>query len=107
VAKAHNVEVTKVISAWVASENQEIDQRLSSGQITKAQADQMKSMTQQRVTDMVNGTFRGGPGGGCPGMPGPGGPGAPGAPSGTSGTGSSSGGATGTDSTGAQSGPTT
>ena len=63
VAKAHNVDVNKVISTWVASENKEIDDRVSSGQITKAQGDQMKAMTQQRVTDQVNGTFHGRPGG--------------------------------------------
>jgi transposase-like protein len=72
VAKAHGVDVNRVISAWVASENQEIDQRLSSGQITQSQADQMKSMTQQRITDMVDGTFRGGPRGDFHGGPGPG-----------------------------------
>jgi hypothetical protein len=80
VAKAHNVDVNKVITAWVASENKEIDDRVSAGQITQAQADQMKQMTRQRITDAVNGTFRGpgGPGGhrgpGGPGMPGDGGP---------------------------------
>ena len=72
VAKAHNVDASKVISAWVASENKEIDDRASSGQITSAQATRMKAMTQQRVTDEVNGTFHGGPGG--PGGPGFGGP---------------------------------
>ena len=73
VAKAHNVDAGKVISAWVASENKEIDDRVSSGQITSAQATQMKAMTQQRVTDMVNGTFHGGPGFGDHGPGGPGG----------------------------------
>src|SRR5258708_4648205 len=88
VAKAHNVNTATVISAWVASENKEIDDLASSGKITQAQATQMKSMTQQRVADEVNGTFRGGPGGpggrhgggpgdGRPGFGGfPGGPGA-------------------------------
>ncbi len=56
VAKAHNVDVNTVINAWVASENKEIDDRASSGQITQAQATQLKSMTQQRITDAVNGT---------------------------------------------------
>lgn len=79
VAKAHNVDVSKVISAWVASENKEIDDRASSGQITQQQATQMKAMTRQRVTDEVNGTRpAGGPGG--PGFGGPGGPGPGGAP---------------------------
>jgi len=77
VAKAHSVDVNTVISAWVASENKEIDDLVSSGQITKAQGDQMKTMTQQRVTDMVNGTFRGGPGHGGPGFGAPRGAGGP------------------------------
>jgi len=64
VATAHNVAVSTVISAWAASENQEIDARVASGQLTQAQADQMKSMTQQRITDVVNGTFSRGPWGG-------------------------------------------
>jgi hypothetical protein len=67
VAKAHSVDVNTVISAWVASENKEIDDRVSSGQITKAQGDQMKTQTQQRVTDEVNGTFHGPDGRGGPG----------------------------------------
>lgn len=88
VAKAHNVDVNTVISAWVASENKEIDDRASSGQITQQQAAQMKAMTQQRITDEVNGTR---PAGG-PGRPGLGGPGsapgdlAPGAPAQSDGT---------------------
>jgi len=89
VAKAHNVDANKVISAWVASENQEIDARASSGQITSAQATQMKAHTQQRITDEVNGVRpAGGPGDGH-GPGGPGGPwggfgpGAPGSGSGT------------------------
>jgi len=82
VAKAHGVDVAKVISAWTASENQEIDALVKAGRITQSQADQMKAMSQQRVTDMVNGTFRGGPhGGGFRG--GSGGPGAPGLPPGS------------------------
>jgi hypothetical protein len=76
VARAHGVDAAKVISAWTASENQEIDALAKAGRITQSQADQMKAMTQQRVTDMVNGTFRGGPHGGFRG--GPGGPGGPG-----------------------------
>ena len=81
VAKAHNVDVNKVISALVASENAEVDSALKAGRITQAQATQMKAQTQQRVTDMVNGTppsggprgfggphgdFGGGPGAGAP-----------------------------------------
>ena len=56
IAAAHNVSVSKVIDAWVASENSEIDQRVSSGAITAAQGADMKTHTTQRVTDEVNGT---------------------------------------------------
>ena len=72
-----------MINALVASENKEIDQRVSSGQITAAQGTQQKTQTQQRVTDEVNGTR---PAGGPWGQGGfPGGP-PPNAPSGTSST---------------------
>ena len=73
IATEHNVTAAKVINAWVASENTEIDQRVSSGQVTAAQGAQMKTTTVQRVTDEVNGTApaRGGFGGhdGSPGPP--------------------------------------
>jgi hypothetical protein len=55
IATEHHVAVSKVVSALVASENAEIDKRVSSGQITAAQGAQMKAMTTQRVTDEVNG----------------------------------------------------
>ena len=73
IATEHNVTAAKVINAWVASENTEIDQRVSSGHLTAAQGAQMKTTTVQRVTDEVNGTApaRGGFGGhdGSPGPP--------------------------------------
>ncbi len=69
IAKEHNVDPAKVISALVTSENSEIDQRVSSGQITAAQAVQMKTMTQQRVTDVVDGTRPAGGGWGPPDGP--------------------------------------
>ena len=59
VAKEHNADVNALISTWVASENKEIDDRVASGALTKAQGDQAKTMTQQRVTDEVNGTHPG------------------------------------------------
>lgn len=80
VATEHNVAVSKVIDALVASENNEIDQRVSSGQLTSAQGTQEKTHTTQRITDEVNGTHpAGGPGGWGPGGPPP--AGAPGASS--------------------------
>ena len=65
VAQAHNVSVDKVISALVAEETKEIDSAVSAGKLTQAQATQLKSNLQQRVTDEVNGTGHGpgGPGG--------------------------------------------
>jgi hypothetical protein len=56
IATEHGSTAANVISALVASENSEIDQRVSSGQLTAAQGAQMKTMTVQRVTDEVNGT---------------------------------------------------
>jgi transposase-like protein len=77
VASEHNVTTAKVVSAWVASENSEIDKRVGSGEITAAQGTQEKTQTQQRVTDEVNGTRpaggpwgpHGGPDGGPPNAP--------------------------------------
>lgn len=67
IAKEHNVDVNKVITAWVTSENSEIDKRVSSGQITAAQGAQEKTTTTQRVTAEVNGTRpSGGPPDGAP-----------------------------------------
>jgi hypothetical protein len=76
IATVHNVAPSAVISALAASENKEIDQRVSSGQITAAQGTQEKTQTQQRATDEVNGAHpdmgaepRGGFGGPPPGAP--------------------------------------
>jgi hypothetical protein len=66
IATEHHVAVSTVVSALVASENAEIDKRVSSGQITAAQGAQMKAMTSQRITDEVNGTH---PAGGPPDRP--------------------------------------
>ena len=76
IAAEHNSTAARVISELVASENTEIDQRVSSGQLTVAQGAQMKTMTVQRVTDEVNGTEP--PHGGFGGHDGP-----PGAPAGS------------------------
>jgi thymidine kinase len=67
IAKEHNVDPAKVIATLVSDENSEIDAALTSGQLTQAQATQMKTQTTQRVSDFVNGTEpaggRGGPSG--------------------------------------------
>jgi len=79
VAKAHNVEVQKVIDALVADKKDEVAAALKAGTITQAQADQELANAAQFATDQVNGTGfgpggRGGPGGGFGGR-GHGGPG--------------------------------
>jgi hypothetical protein len=66
IATEHHVAVSNVVSALVASENAEIDKRVSGGQITAGQGAQMKAMTTQRVTDEVNGIR---PAGGPPDRP--------------------------------------
>lgn len=76
----------ELVAALVAAENAQIDQGVADGKLTQEQADEMKSQTQQRVEDRVDGKHpEGGPGGrnGGPGghggrgmgFGGPGGPG--------------------------------
>ena len=80
VAVAKGVEVQTVIDAIVASATTHIDQAVTSGRITQAEADQKKADLMTQVTDMVNkGRPAGGPGGGRPGGPhrGPGSDGPP------------------------------
>lgn len=79
VAKAHNVDPQKVIDALVADEDAELADQVKNGQLTQAQADQIKPNIAQRVTDRVNnaGGPHGGPGGRHGGPGGPGGPGQP------------------------------
>ncbi len=65
VAKAHNVDVQKVIDALVADKKDEIAAALTAGTITRAQADQELANATQFATDQVNrtGCGPGGPGG--------------------------------------------
>jgi hypothetical protein len=56
-----------LIAAMVAAEKQQIEQAVTAGTLTRAQADQTESALEQRVADRVNGSFRGGPLGGPPG----------------------------------------
>lgn len=89
VASDKGVDVNTVIAAVAAEEQKEIDARLASGDITQAQADQMKASATQEATDLVNGTRpKGGPGreAGHGGPP----PGAPAAPPASSSSSSSS-----------------
>jgi hypothetical protein len=70
VATAHNVDPQAVIDALVADAKAKLADRVTSGEITQAQADQMSTDLVQHITDHVN--RAGGPGGaGCPGMGGP------------------------------------
>jgi hypothetical protein len=62
VAKAHNVDVQKVIDALVADGESELADAVKAGTLTQAQADAQKAEVTQRATDQVNGTFTGGHG---------------------------------------------
>ncbi len=55
VAKAHNVDVQKVIDALVADELDELAAEVKAGTLTQAQADAKKPTITQRMTDRVNG----------------------------------------------------
>jgi hypothetical protein len=75
VAKAHNVDVQKVIDALVADKKDEIAAAVKAGTLTQAQADQQLANVTQFATDQVNSTgFGGGRGHGGPGGHGFGGP---------------------------------
>ena len=64
VASDKGVDVQKVIDALVAADTKAIDQAVTDGKLTQAQADQLKSNLATHVQDEVNRTgFGGGPGG--------------------------------------------
>jgi hypothetical protein len=54
VATAKGVDVQKVIDALVADANQRIDQAVTNGSLTAAEATELKSDVVERVTDAVN-----------------------------------------------------
>ena len=56
VAKAHNVDVQKVIDAFVADKLSELAAEVKAGTLTQAQADAQKATVTQFATDQVNGT---------------------------------------------------
>ncbi len=62
VAKAHGVDVQKVIDALIADKKDEVAAALKAGTITQAQADQQLAGATQFATDQANGTGFG-PGG--------------------------------------------
>ena len=63
VAKAHGVTAQKVINALVADAKTKLAAAVKAGRLTQTQADKLQTQLTQRVTDRVNGTFRGGPDG--------------------------------------------
>jgi hypothetical protein len=69
VAKAHNVDVTTVISALVADAKTNLDQQVKDGKITQAQEDTRVSTLTDRITKMVNNTMPAGRGFGHRGGP--------------------------------------
>jgi hypothetical protein len=83
VAKERNVDVQTVIAALVADMNSHLADAVSSGRLTQAEADDMKSHATERATALVNGERPAGAPDGGPGGPPPG-------ASGSSSTGSSS-----------------
>jgi hypothetical protein len=62
-----------LIAAMVAAQKKQLDEAVSSGQISQSTADQIESNLKSRITDMVNGAFRrfGGDGDGDHGFGGP------------------------------------
>jgi hypothetical protein len=81
VAKAKGVDPAKVIDALVADLKAHLDSEVTSGEHTRAEADQMLADAKTRITDFVNGKApAGGPGFGGPGGHGHGGPGGFGGP---------------------------
>lgn len=84
VAKERNVDVQTVIAALVADMNSHLADAVSSGHLTQAQADDMKSRATERATALVNGERPAGAPDGGPGGPPPDGAGAPGSSSGSS-----------------------
>ena len=72
-AKIAGTKTDALIAALVAEENEEIDARVTAGQMTAADATTAKANVQARETAIVNGTAPvGGPGLGGPGFGGPG-----------------------------------
>jgi hypothetical protein len=68
VAKAQGKTVAGLVALMVAGQKKLIDDAVSDGRLTQAQAQQFESSLQQRITEMVNGTrpHFGGPGAPAP-----------------------------------------
>ena len=93
VATANGVDPQAVIDALVADAQAKLAEKVASGDITQAQADEINAGLVERITDVVNRTGPpGGPGGaGCPDMDGAGPPAEEGSSSSSSSGASSSG----------------
>jgi hypothetical protein len=55
VARAEGKTVDGLVAALVPDETKELDEAVSSGRLTRAQADEIRENTEERLTDMVNG----------------------------------------------------
>ncbi|MFZ4517435.1 MAG: hypothetical protein ACOYOP_03545 [Microthrixaceae bacterium] len=71
IAQEKGVDKQKVIDAMVAGLKAHLDEEVKSGEHTQAEADQKLIEGTQRITDMVNNGFKGGPGRGGPDAPPP------------------------------------
>jgi uncharacterized protein (DUF433 family) len=72
VARGHDVPVSDVVDAVVASEQQRLERLLDDGMLTREQADALSADLRERATELVNGDLApfpiiGGPGIGIPG----------------------------------------
>lgn len=72
IAQEKGVDKQKVIDAMVAGLKAHLDEEVASGEHTQAEADQKLLEGTQRITDMVDNGFKGGPGRGGPDGPPPG-----------------------------------
>jgi polyhydroxyalkanoate synthesis regulator phasin len=62
VAKAEGKSVSGLVDAMVAAAEKDIDQAVADGELTGAQATELKSGLDERMTDLVNGELERGPG---------------------------------------------
>lgn len=62
VAKDKGKSVSGLVVAMVAAAEKSIDQAVADGKVTKEQATELKSGLEERMTDLVNGELRRGPG---------------------------------------------
>ena len=63
VAKAQGKTVDGLVTAMTDATKKNLDAAVTAGRLTQSQADTIESDLNQRITDQVNGTFPGRPGG--------------------------------------------